>query len=82
MVRVKRAPPIPCHQCRYFYITWDASFPYGCKAIGFKSKQLPQLAVYQNSGIQCLAFSQKPSKGRAPDGGDDSTDQGSTHDPH
>lgn len=29
----------PCVRCAYFYITWEKKFPYGCKAMKFKSKQ-------------------------------------------
>ena len=50
---------IDCNQCRYYYITWDKTFPYGCKAIGFKSKQLPSVEVRASSGCDCLLFKKK-----------------------
>jgi len=67
-----------CQECRYYYITWDADFPYGCKAIGFKSKQLPHLAVYQNSGVQCLAFAKKPPRNSLSGGAPGSRDGDAT----
>jgi len=48
-----------CSKCRYYYITWDKSFPYGCRAMGFKSKTLPSLLTQQVSGQQCLSFAAK-----------------------
>jgi len=32
---------IDCHKCEHYYVTWDKHFPHGCKAMKFKSKQLP-----------------------------------------
>ncbi len=48
-----------CFKCRLFYITWDKSFPYGCKAMNFKSKVLPSVEVYKASGTSCLKFEKK-----------------------
>lgn len=50
---------IDCKKCRYFYITWDNRFPYGCKAFGFKSFKLPSLEVVRSSGLLCQAFQRK-----------------------
>ncbi|VBB07386.1 Hypothetical protein LUCI_2630 [Lucifera butyrica] len=48
-----------CLQCKYYYITWDKSFPYGCKAMGFKGALMPCLYVRQVSGTRCLSFADK-----------------------
>jgi len=48
-----------CFKCRHFYITWDKSFPYGCKAMGFKSKEISSAVVQQSSGTKCLYFEKK-----------------------
>ncbi|MCX8043917.1 MAG: uracil-DNA glycosylase [Desulfobacterota bacterium] len=48
-----------CHRCRFFYITYDARYPYGCRALGFKSRHLPMEEVYRSSGIPCLYFKKK-----------------------
>jgi hypothetical protein len=45
-----------CNSCKHYYITWDIKFPYGCKAMGFKSGQAPSLSVYKSSGTECLLF--------------------------
>ena len=50
---------IDCRKCRHYYITWDKKFPYGCKAIGFKSAKSPSLEVYAASGQVCLQFEDK-----------------------
>lgn len=36
--------------------------PYGCKMFGFKSFQMPSLAVFQSSGKECQGFDEKPDK--------------------
>jgi len=54
---------INCRKCKYFYITWDKRFPYGCKAMNFKSKKLPSMEVKLTSGISCTKFiAKKPTK--------------------
>ena len=48
-----------CFKCRHFYITHEKNFPYGCKAIGFKSKGISSGVVLQTSGMKCLYFEGK-----------------------
>ena len=48
---------IDCHKCEYYYVTRDKHFPHGCKAMKFKSKQLP--SVVASSNIECLLFKRK-----------------------
>lgn len=50
---------IRCVKCQYYYITWDKTFPYGCKAMGFKSHKVPSAVVKESSGQDCLAFTPK-----------------------
>jgi hypothetical protein len=45
-----------CQQCEHYYITHDASFPYGCRSMNFKSKRLPMLDVMEASNAWCLRF--------------------------
>ncbi|MDG4474703.1 uracil-DNA glycosylase [Thiovibrio frasassiensis] len=48
-----------CLACLHFYITHEASRPYGCRALGFKSLQYPSMVVFASSGIHCQVFSAK-----------------------
>lgn len=48
-----------CKNCKHFYITWDPKFPYGCKALQFKSKVLPSIEVRKHSGFECLKYDPK-----------------------
>ncbi|WP_054032299.1 hypothetical protein [Desulfatitalea tepidiphila] len=48
--------PIDCHKCRHYYVTWQESTPHGCRAMGFKSAQLPSVVVYRSSGAGCLYY--------------------------
>ncbi len=48
-----------CQNCEHYYITWDQNFPYGCKAMGFKTRKLPSQDVYESSGMDCQLFSRK-----------------------
>lgn len=50
---------INCKKCKYFYITWDVSSPYGCKSMGFKSKFMPSIIVYKSTHESCLYFNPK-----------------------
>ncbi len=58
---------IDCRKCRHYFVTWNPNFPFGCRAMGFSSKQLPSLDVFMNSGMVCKAFEEKrkgkPTKG-------------------
>jgi hypothetical protein len=47
---------IDCHKCEHYYVTWDEHFPHGCKAMKFKSKQLPSVSVFVSSDIECLLY--------------------------
>jgi hypothetical protein len=50
---------IDCHYCRYYYVTWEKSFPHGCRGMKFKSRRLPCVEVFRNSGRECLMFRAK-----------------------
>ncbi len=45
-----------CNRCVHYYITHDAQFRYGCRALGFKSLRQPMLDVLEASGMPCLRF--------------------------
>jgi hypothetical protein len=50
-----------CMACLHFYITHEPAFPYGCRALGFKSTQYPAITVFMSSGMHCQLFARKPS---------------------
>jgi hypothetical protein len=62
VVPVDKAPD--CTRCIHYYITYDVNFPYGCRALGFKSQRQPQLDVLEASNQPCLAFEQRSVKKR------------------
>jgi hypothetical protein len=45
-----------CITCKEYYITYDASMPYGCRAMKFKSAKNPAQVVFTSSGIHCQLF--------------------------
>jgi hypothetical protein len=53
---------IDCHQCEHYYVTWDKHFPHGCRAMKFKSKQIPGLVVFSSSEMDCQLFKEKKSR--------------------
>jgi hypothetical protein len=57
---------INCRHCRHYYLTWEARNPYGCRAMGFKSPQLPSAVVRRNSGLDCQVFAPKKKVRPAP----------------
>lgn len=48
-----------CMACRHFYVTHEPAFPYGCRALGFKSAQYPAVTVFASSGMHCQLFARK-----------------------
>jgi hypothetical protein len=48
-----------CTKCAHYYITHDVNFLHGCRALKFKSRQLPQYDVIAASHAPCLAFEPK-----------------------
>jgi hypothetical protein len=50
---------VSCHSCKNFYITWEKEFPYGCRAMDFKSIRLPSREVSDADGQECLAYEHK-----------------------
>ena len=56
-VSAQRGPN--CFQCRHFAVSWDPSFPYMCRLMGFKSRALPAIEVLRVDGIACQGFAVK-----------------------
>lgn len=55
---------IDCFCCRFFFITYEQQFPYGCRAARFKSRRMPSREMFANSGVDCQFYAGKE-KGRA-----------------
>jgi len=51
-----------CFNCVHFAVTWEPRHPRSCKLFGFKSAQLPCVAVEKSSGAPCEGFERKPKK--------------------
>ncbi|QKF81960.1 uracil-DNA glycosylase [Halarcobacter ebronensis] len=47
---------IVCQKCKHYFVTWEPSRPHGCRAYGFKSKQIPSAVVKKSSGADCSFF--------------------------
>lgn len=56
---------LDCFKCRHFYVTWDEFFPKGCKALSFKSREMPSAVVLKSSGLDCQMFEAKDNKAKA-----------------
>ena len=50
---------VNCLRCKYYYNTWDANLPRGCKVYGFKSMQMPSALVNQETKQGCMAFEER-----------------------
>ena len=49
-----------CLSCQFYFITYDIQKPHGCRAMGFKSQQMPHKVVRQtSSGMPCLKYRKK-----------------------
>lgn len=53
-----------CRDCRYYFITFDAQMPYGCRKFGIKTRQIPSDVVKSAGQGECQAFEPKPSTGK------------------
>ena len=53
---------INCFHCVHFFVTWDEKFPRGCRAMDFKSRKMPSIAVFEASGMPCVRFRAKKGK--------------------
>jgi len=53
------AEKINCVLCKYYFITWDAAKPMGCRYFGFKSFEMPSETVRASSGEACKMFTPK-----------------------
>lgn len=53
---------INCRKCQYYFVTWEAGQPHGCKAYGFKSAQIPSTVVLRSSGSSCSLFKEKQTR--------------------
>jgi hypothetical protein len=62
----KTSREIRCFSCRHFHITYDAAFPYGCRAARFKSRLMPATEMVANSGLECQLFEAKGKRRRPP----------------
>jgi hypothetical protein len=60
-----KRPKVDCFQCRFFFVTWDKKFPRGCRALGFKSQEMPSAMVYRASGMNCLKFQKRDNDSRS-----------------
>jgi len=53
---------INCKRCLYYFVTWDANKPHGCKAFNFKSPDIPSAVVKSSSGRNCETYMEKPKR--------------------
>lgn len=58
---------VDCFKCKFFYITWDEYFPRGCKALGFKSREVPSAVVLNSSGLPCQKFELNTRRSKGPE---------------
>ncbi len=54
---------VNCFDCEYFFVTWDQQNPRGCKAYGFKTRELPSTVVKKSSGLECMKYKRKKRDG-------------------
>ena len=59
-LRAVEAPDPDCLRCKNYFVTYEASWPHGCRVFEFKSKQLPAGLVRESSGRPCKAFAARP----------------------
>jgi hypothetical protein len=48
-----------CVLCVHFYVTWDRTFPRGCRAFDIKAQTYPSVLVERESGAPCHAYARR-----------------------
>ncbi|MCG8451946.1 MAG: hypothetical protein MI717_02035 [Spirochaetales bacterium] len=54
-----QGPPPYCPRCIHYFVTWNPSFPKGCRLFGLKSRRLPSEEVRAANGRDCPSFTEK-----------------------
>ncbi|HYF82726.1 MAG TPA: uracil-DNA glycosylase [Clostridia bacterium] len=44
---------VNCITCTHYYVTWDRSFPNGCRLFEFETGKLPSQLVQESTGDSC-----------------------------
>ena len=57
-----RLPPA-CNGCVHFFVTYQPGMPYGCRAMGFKSRNMPCVEVLAASGSPCQMRQSRNARG-------------------
>ena len=52
-----------CIKCIFYFLTYEVARPYGCRAMGFKSKKNPARVVFESSGFECQLFAARKKDG-------------------
>ena len=55
---------ISCYKCVHYFVTWDNAHRHGCRALGFKTSEMPSMVVWRSSGIDCLYFQARQATGK------------------
>jgi len=50
---------VNCVTCAHYYVTWDKSFPRGCRLFEFKTSKLPSQLVRESTGDHCKNYVEK-----------------------
>ena len=55
----QEAAAVNCVKCEHYHVTWDPSFPRGCRLFGFKTLLQPSATVYEATGAKCKNYKVK-----------------------
>ncbi len=50
---------INCLRCVHYYVTWKPATPRGCRLVGFESREMPSMLVFESTGRKCIGFKAK-----------------------
>lgn len=59
---MKNDKNVNCFDCEFLYVTWDKNFPRGCRAMNFKTKEMPSSNFLRNTGYPCPLFKEVKNK--------------------
>jgi hypothetical protein len=55
---------VTCFGCVHLVTTYQPAFPYACRLMGMKSRALPSIEVFKETGEDCRGYEARPSDTR------------------
>ncbi|QDU86306.1 hypothetical protein Pla163_34570 [Planctomycetes bacterium Pla163] len=62
-----RGERVTCFGCVHLVTTYQPAFPYACRLMGMKSRALPSIEVFKETGEDCRGYETRSNEARSAD---------------